>query len=430
MLPVGCEKLTVTCDSGFKASPPAKHANPHRLRMQAPETAQYDGPSPEAVNEQASARVLRGIALLNENRPESLRAALGEFEAAIEARRHLPFKSNPWFLYAHIAGWLNRGDALTRLGGAANVNEALRSYDEALRLLRDLPLDAHPLFRRRMAIAWQNHGLTLLCQGGAPALTEAVRSFDEASAVLMDSRAEVIGDRNLLLATIWLNRGNALLRSTPSHSAVDAREAARKACSLVADIERNEANAAEISLKGRLIQCQAIAHRLARPGLTSTVSVELLDEASDAVDTGMALTRHWEEAGASQFHGLARELFRFGARVYQVHQPHFLVEFLLETLDPAKSTGAHPTDQVMQAAAVEALWHALRGLQKEGFGQIGSAGFENVLARLGELRVAEGKLADLRRQCRRGMPQPTGGHDASPPAITDSTSAARSSQLP
>lgn len=85
--------------------------------MKPPRLAQSHCPAAEPVNEQVSARVLRGIALMNENRPESLRAAVREFEAAIKARRNLPFEDNPWFLYAHVAGWLNRADALTRRGG-------------------------------------------------------------------------------------------------------------------------------------------------------------------------------------------------------------------------------------------------------------------------------------------------------------------------
>lgn len=366
--------------------------------MKPPRPAPPRGPAAAAVNEQASARVLRGIALMNENRPESLRAAVREFEAAIKVRRNLPFEDNPWFLYAQIAGWLNRADALTRLGGI-HLNEAVRSYNKALRLLRDLPRDEHPLFRRRHAVAWQNRGLTLLCKSGDPALTEAVRSFDEAINVLADPQAEAIEDRNLLLAATWLNRGNALLRSSPTHSALDVCEAARKACGLVRNMELSDITAAEISLKGRHIQCQAIAQLLANPAVPKSSSSELLDEASDAVDAGMKLARHWEQAGANQFLELARELFRFGARVYQVHQPHFLVEFLLETLTPEKSTETHSGDRIMHAAAGEALWRALRGLQREGFQRIGSAEFDNVLNLLTELRVDEGALADLRRRC-------------------------------
>lgn len=370
--------------------------------MVTPEPNEEEMQAAAATNDQASARVRRGIALLGGNTPDSLRAAVREFDAAIAARRDLPFKLNPWFLYAHIAGWLNRGDALTRLGGAPNLAEALRSYDEALRLLRDLPLDVDPLFRRRLAIAWQNRGLTLQAQGGAPACAEALRSFDEAISVLDDTRAHSIADRELLLATIWMNRGNVLLQATPTDAAIQAQEAARQAGALVANTENHDVTAAEIGFKARHILCQAIAHLLARPGLTASASSELLDEASDAVDAGMGLARQWEARGEHRFRPLAGELFRFGSRVYQTHQPHFLVEFLLENLDPEQSPGAIPASRVMHAAAVEALWRALRNMQREGFKQLNAQQFDQMLASLRELRFAEEKLAELRRSVEGG----------------------------
>ena len=119
---------------------------------------------------------------MNENRPESLRAAVREFEAAIEVRRHLPFADNPWFLYAHIAGWLNRGDALTRLGLAEELCEALRCHDEALLRLRELPMNESPLFIKRLAIAWLNRRCTLMKQATLVSEAGAVESFREAIA--------------------------------------------------------------------------------------------------------------------------------------------------------------------------------------------------------------------------------------------------------
>ena len=53
-------------------------------------------------------------------------------ERAIELRRSLPLEGNPWYRYVLAAGWMNRGDALTRLGSPENLVEAVRSYDEAL----------------------------------------------------------------------------------------------------------------------------------------------------------------------------------------------------------------------------------------------------------------------------------------------------------
>ncbi|MEI9960210.1 MAG: hypothetical protein WDM76_03475 [Limisphaerales bacterium] len=58
----------------------------------------------------------RGIVLLNANMPASLAEAVQCFDRAIELRRTLPLHENLLFRYGLAAGWMNRGDALTRLG--------------------------------------------------------------------------------------------------------------------------------------------------------------------------------------------------------------------------------------------------------------------------------------------------------------------------
>src|SRR5262245_42422313 len=107
-------------------------------------------------DDQANARLLRGLELLEANTPASLREAVQCFDDAITLRRELPLSENCWFRYGLIAGWMNRGDALTRLGSADELGEALRCYDEALSQLRELPMHESPLFIRRLAIAWLN----------------------------------------------------------------------------------------------------------------------------------------------------------------------------------------------------------------------------------------------------------------------------------
>ena len=77
---------------------------------------------------------------------------------------------------------------------------------------------------------------------------------------------------------------------------------------------------------------------------------ELIEEATDAVDEGLALARHWEQRGESGFRALAEDLFRFGCRVYQAGQPQFLAEFILESLDPEKADGVLPLGREMHEA--------------------------------------------------------------------------------
>jgi hypothetical protein len=162
---------------------------------------------------------------------------------------------------------------------------------------------------------------------------------------------------------------------------------------LVAGTEEEEILAAETGLKARSIICQAIALQLADG---AAASGELVDVATDAVDEGMKLARHWEARGEWRFHDLAGELFRFGARVYQMHQPHFLSEFLLENLDPSQSSDAFPVDAEMHAAAGEAIVRALDGIQRDGFQSLNTPRFDRFLKTLRQLRVTEERLAELR----------------------------------
>ena len=77
-------------------------------------------------------------------------------------------------------------------------------------------------------------------------------------------------------------------------------------------------------------------------------------EATDLADEGLALVRPWESVGTTRFRALAYDLFRFGARVYALYQPHFLDEFIDENMDPAHSSDAFVGSDEMQAAAREA----------------------------------------------------------------------------
>ena len=334
----------------------------------------------------------RGIALLNENTTASLTDSSRCFERAIELRRTLPLAENSWYRYVLAAGWMNRGDALTRLGSTENFQEAVHSFDEALTLLRTLELESDPLFRKRRALAWMNRGLALQEQETSVSLRAALASFDEAIAVL---REREFPEYRPILACALTNRGNALLRITPPAPDL-ARESVEQALALVAGAEEQELLAAETGLKARHILCRAIAIQLA--DRESKIPLEdLVAAATDAVDDGMKLARNWEARGERRFRDLAGELFRFGARAYQMHQSHFLTEFLLENLDPSQSHDAFPVDPKMHAAAGEAIARAFAELQREGFRSLNTPSFDRFLKTLRRLRITQTRLDELRR---------------------------------
>jgi tetratricopeptide (TPR) repeat protein len=348
----------------------------------------------EVRNVRASEWMKRGIALLNENTRASLLNSLRWFEGAIELRRALPLRENPWYRYVLAAGWMNRGDALTRLGSAENLAEAVHSYDQALALLQTLELESNPLFRQRLALAWMNRGVTLEEQGRPESLRAALESLDEAIAILRDPLALECAGNSPVLASALANRGNALLRIEPP-SAVAARESAEQALALTAGDEERDLLAAETGLKARHILCRAVAVQLADRAGRNT-SEDLVAVATDAADDGMKLARHWETRGESRFRDLARELFRFGARAYQMHQPHFLTEFLLENLDPIHSD-AFPVDPRMHATAGEAISDAVTEIQRDGFRSLNTPHFDRFLKTLRQFWVTQARLAELCR---------------------------------
>ncbi len=336
----------------------------------------------------------RGIALLEQNTRESLASAVPCFEKAIELRSGLPLETNSRFRYGLAAGWMNRGDALTRLGSPGNFTEALRSYDEALQQMNFLALDENPLYRRRLAVAWLNRGMTFLEQGGN--FAEAVRSFAESIAVLENEKAAAISDREQLLGCAWMNRGNGLLRfAKPVYQL--SHDAAKRALNFLATTEHSDLIAAEAGLKARHLLCRAIGGLLAESSTNKLDAKDLVIEATDAVDDGMKLAREWELRGVTQFRSLVLELFRFGVRAYQIYQPQFLVEFILESVDQKETPGANASGE-MQAEAMRALWRSFREVQKEGFKKLNPAQFEEFLQKLGDLSFAENRLNELRQE--------------------------------
>jgi len=271
------------------------------------------------------------------------------FDRALELRRSLPTEA-PVYAYGLAACWLNRGEALARLG-SEHHELALRAYDEALVLLRPLPLGDDARFAKRLAIAHQNRALVLAAQN-PPATADAIAALADAIAVLDHAEAMDAREREYLLAVVSMNLANIEASKGTSVSDLAAREAARRALRFVKARELTDAAAAEAGLKARHVLCHIAARRLSLQAARETVMAEVHD-ATDLADDGLELVREWERRGVERFRDLASDLFRFGARVYAFYQPHFLHEFLSEQLDPRQSTDSYVQSQEMQDAARE-----------------------------------------------------------------------------
>jgi tetratricopeptide (TPR) repeat protein len=273
-------------------------------------SADEAGPGPEITNAAASQWMKRGITLLTENAIQALTESLPCFDEAIRLRRALPLADNAWYRYVLAAGFMNRADALTRLG---SLDQAVSSYDDALALLQSLDLEEDSRFRKRLALAWMNRGVTLQQKN----VGDAQVSFENAIAFATEPA---------LRAASLTNYGNLLVqRAAPD--LVKARRAFEDALRLVTGQQETNADAAEISLKARHGICRILARQLG-----DEADDELVRTATDAMEDALKLARAWQSRGETRFHELAIELIHFGAQAYRKYQPHFLVEFLTEML--------------------------------------------------------------------------------------------------
>jgi hypothetical protein len=255
-----------------------------------------------------------------------------------------------------------------------------------------MPLDEHPTYRARLSLAWMNRGLAALAQDTPESLLEAVRCYTRSIEQYLGETPSN-SEQQRVLSCAHLNRGHALL-SGPEAECEQARQDAFSALRLAREFEQSELLAARIGLQSRHLLCRAIAHQADR----GDVSEDWIGETTDAVDDGMALARHWRRAGESGLEDIEAELFRFGALIYRLCQPHFLAEFLLESLDPVRSPGAPAGEQTVHHIATDALWSATIDLRAQQQADAAQDTQSRLLARLNQYQDAEKRITELRLQ--------------------------------
>lgn len=334
----------------------------------------------DSAHAEASEWTLHGITLLERGDRDSLLEAQACFEQAIALRQEMPLEQNPVYRWGLTAGWMNRADALSRLGGPARIKEALRSYDIAIAHLHQLPLETEPLFRWRLSLAWMNRGITLQTIDDEPSQQLALRHFDTALQVMQGHEDNPRPDYQQVQAAAWMNRANALL-SQPLPDFLLAAASARRALLHCSIAEKADATATEISIKARHALCRSLAHLLEAPCVDPALADEWILEASDAVEDVMRLTNH-----DSRFMVLREELFHFGCRIYRAFQPHFLAEFLDEGL------GSGQVSEAMAHAARESVAHAALQIQQESLSGYTPARLDRLILTLQSLSEASRKL--------------------------------------
>ncbi|MEO7415020.1 MAG: hypothetical protein ABIZ81_16895 [Opitutaceae bacterium] len=322
-------------------------------------------------------------------------SALASYDEALTASRDLP-SADPRTRHLRGVIAMNRGNALQKLALPASFAEAVRAYTDAIAQFETLPHHTNAELRNQLGAAQLNRGHAFLASGDA---ANAITSFEQAVASLeVLPLADDLSYR-LNLAGARTNLAHVLLPTDPAR----ARLLTRETLELLTAHEREHPALSEMSLRTRRTLVMANGELL-RSGTgvlpvfpkghgedAHVIAIDLVAEATDAIDDGLALARDLELSGNAHLRPLALRLFRLGAQLYRLHQPHFLAEFLLENL----SNPAFAADRDFRAATSEALHLALTEIQRPRNLMVGDAGAERLLETTRTLRAARDHLSTL-----------------------------------
>lgn len=305
-------------------------------------------------------------------------AAVAAYDEAIAGLRRLP--SPEAASRALGVCWMNRGNALQKTGTAANLTAAVAAYDESIARFAGFE-HADPASRNHLGAVWLNRGHACAALGD---VANGEASLQRAIGVLEGLPLDADVSYRLNLAGAWTNLAHLHHDTAPDR----ARDAARAAVSLVAGHERTHCEILALSLRARRALVIAIGRLLMQAESTGGMTTALANEATDAIDEGLALVVGSEAEHARQVLPLGVRLLQMGAQLYRVHQPHFLAEFVIETL-------SHPVFAAAPEARTIAREAIERGLEDMRRPQTIVAGpqAQRLLETSASLRAAQARLA-------------------------------------
>ncbi len=356
------------------------------------EILRSDGDNDEAVKTRiANLWTCCGLSALSSNAAEAWTRSVGHFDKAISVRESIPDPtlSDRWGL---SASWLNRGDALTRLGGEQNLNGSLEAAQKAADLLLDFDLDENPVFRTRMAIAWMNQGAayTELTSEYRRNLREnAFESYQTAIETLRPGADLKIPESERILAVALTNLSRARLQLGGHLPEQGVREA-REALELINGHESNDPEVAGLGITARISLCRSLEQL--QPD--DAGDLEITDIAEEGLTVALNIRRNAGNTAVNE--AAVGELMRCGAEAYLQHSPHFLTDYLMEFLSPDENE-LHLADLgACHEVAVQVLWKGIAGLQEKGFQDIGTEAYGKRETLLMSWQQCREDLAEIR----------------------------------
>jgi hypothetical protein len=280
--------------------------------------------------EQASTRwMLGGMAAMD--RGEWSEAA-GFFEKAGDLRDQLPWAEDAEAAWMVAAAWLNHGDVLMRMGDPTVVERAIHSFDKTIEAMKQVPLAKNPAFVERLILTWLNRAGACAEIGDNAGARDG---FSRAEALLVEWGADVTPVRRFLAAMLRVNRSRLLLTEG---AALDAWLEVSRGLGFLQLLEVTS-ETARAGIQARSLRCRALAMLLEEPGGPEKVG-DWIAAATDSAEEALALVK------TSGFRDeWVSDLVRYGAKIYQACQPHFLGEFLAEWLG---SDGPLAGDEVLK----------------------------------------------------------------------------------
>lgn len=278
---------------------------------------------------------------LRSNSPKSVNDAIGCFEKALSFLNMLPWESNFEFRNHLIGIWFNIGNSHQKLAGGPRVTAALNAYNMALVFAQDLALDD---INNALLVAniWNSRGTVFSNIRGDEAIAEGVKSFDKSISILEGlSKSE---NPNIVLNIARSYASKASLTSGSREKATENREEIEKAAAKAIDLSSALAQQTPMAAENSLIAKRALIQNYTSIMADSEggFSQELYEKTTDLIDESMSSIREWEKKGATFFRQLARRMFYLGTELYSARQPHFLGEFINETINEEERIASDP----------------------------------------------------------------------------------------
>jgi len=295
--------------------------------------------NPEYRNDLASAYNNRGNAQSDLGTPSDLHQAIDSYNQAIKLRQELPL-DNPEYRNDLVKTYVNRGIAQRKLGTPSDLQQAIESYNQAIKLSQELPLD-NPEYRNDLAMAYMNSSNVQLKLGTPSDLQQAIDSYNQAIKLRQELPLDNPEYRNDL-ASAYMNRGTAQFKLGTPSDLQQAIESYNQAITITESLNKHVL--AYVEVRARAFGNKAIA----------CLQNSDLEEANNAAEEGLELLRDLEISGVYVLRSLREWLFRITINTYLAMGPHFLIELLLEHLEP-NNEGAAPQSEAMHKEALQGL---------------------------------------------------------------------------